>query len=516
MHIYLYSPEAFLELLEKEWVKRSPDGSTTTALGRLWSLAGHDPQMARAIAAMPFLRTWEQHDLLALEFFEDLVFDDAEGLQDLVSYYALQGGLTDEQLGTIKGTYLELQESPTGAIFTSLPWIRDGVSDSEKQPAFILQRLALEAEPVFLAMAQKSWVQDGLSADEVGVLGSFWGMAANTSARHDEKSALRISAMQFLDDVDGIDAAAMEALSGLTWLGDGSTLPRVLDHPRFAAGIASEDAIVVAALGYVAASGEGLLERLLEPGGVMVRERVVALPRAGEVKISVLNLNPGSFRTIDILEDVVRSQEEFMLTPFPKRYIGLFVLDGTVNIGGGGAAGIVTIDPGYEEDRLLIAHEVAHTYWPFSPAWIAEGAAEFLMNILEVPQYMEGPQDTQGCPLADTLGELDALVLERRDAGLSVRDVYYSSGCAYSLGRGLFADLYGVLGDDTFRQGFRRLYLTMRDNVHDAECTGIQKGICYVKRAFVTDASPEAALLAEPAINRWYYGSPEGPTPEPR
>ena len=516
MHIYLYSPEAFLELLEKEWVKRSPDGSTTTALGRLWSLAGHDPQMARAIAAMPFLRTWEQHDLLALEFFEDLVFDDAEGLQDLVSYYALQGGLTNEQVGTIKGTYLELQGSPTSATFTSLPWIRDGVSASERQAAFILQRLALEAEPVFLAMAQKSWVQDGLSADEVGVLGSFWGMAANTSARHDEKSALRISAMQFLDDVDGLSAAALRALSNLIWVDDGSTLRRVLDHPRFAGGITADDAVLVAILEYAAKSGEESLEELLEPGAVQVQQRTLALQYTGGVKVSVLHLGQGTYQTIDILEDVVRSQEEFMLTPFPKRYIGLFVLDGTVNIGGGGAAGIVTIDPGYEEDRLLIAHEVAHTYWPFSPAWIAEGAAEFLMNILEVPQYMEGPQDTQGCPLADTLGELDALVLERRDAGLSVRDVYYSSGCAYSLGRGLFADLYGVLGDDTFRQGFRRLHLTMRDNVHDAECTGIQKGICYVKRAFVTDASPEAALLAEPAINRWYYGSPEGPTPESR
>ena len=70
----------------------------------------------------------------------------------------------------------------------------------------------------------------------------------------------------------------------------------------------------------------------------------------------------------------------------------------------------------------------------------------------------------------------------------------------------MFLNLYESLGDEAFREGFGRLYVAMRGQKHDDECSGVERGVCYVKAAFMTHASPEAAALAARVIARWYYG----------
>ena len=80
------------------------------------------------------------------------------------------------------------------------------------------------------------------------------------------------------------------------------------------------------------------------------------------------------------------------------------------------------------------------------------------------------------------------------------------SNCHYVLGRGLFLDLYEVLGDEVFWRGFGRLYVAMRDEESYDECTGIERGLCYVKTAFKAQSTPDSAALAESVISRWYYG----------
>ena len=163
---------------------------------------------------------------------------------------------------------------------------------------------------------------------------------------------------------------------------------------------------------------------------------------------------------------------------------------------------------------LALHHRQAHTYWSFFPPWLREGAVDFMTTVSADAEF-----SSNKCSLADNLSDLDRLYLEHIESGLS-KDIIYRSGCSYFLGRGLFLDLYEALGEEAFRQGFGRLYLTMRGKEHDGECTGLERGVCYVRAAFVTDALPESAALAEPVIVRWYYGSPPHqrlptPTPEP-
>ena len=318
-------------------------------------------------------------------------------------------------------------------------------------------------------------------------------MTWNLRYVRDESAALRILDMPFLETVDGIDAAAMDALAGLSQESDQGSLDRVLSHPTLRDGITDDHTVVVAALQVVTDYRPDLLDTLLDPAQVAEERRVVHLPHSGKVTLSVIHLSPGMYRTMDILEQMVRSQETFMATPLPRSYVGLVVADATPAGGGGGPSGILTVDPGGEENRYLISHELAHMYWPFFPPWIAEGGAEFMTTVSADMQF-----SSNECSLASNLSELDRLYLERVHSG--------RSGCHYALGRGLFLDLYETLGHDAFRQGFSALHLALRDDVHDDECSGLERGVCYVRAAFVTDAEPESAALAEAVIEHWYYG----------
>ena len=82
----------------------------------------------------------------------------------------------------------------------------------------------------------------------------------------------------------------------------------------------------------------------------------------------------------------------------------------------------------------------------------------------------------------------------------------YASGCNYSMGRGIFAALYNRLGDKEFRRGFGSLYLKMSNLEHEDQCTRVETGICYVRKAFVEEASPGFAEAAGEVIDQWYYG----------
>ena len=323
-------------------------------------------------------------------------------------------------------------------------------------------------------------------------------MSGRSFAAADEAATLRILAMPFLDAVSGVDAAAVGALAEA--LSESRPLfGQILAHPLLAAGISDEHAVRVAALAPVVEDHPELAGVVLDRERTPVDTRLVELPHTGEVTLSVVYVEGGAGGTLDILEELVRAHEAFMRTAFPISHVAVVVADVSPARGGGGPSGILTVDPGSEEDRYLIGHELAHVYWPFYPPWIAEGAAEFMAS--RVAEF----ESLFGCRLARTLGALDRLAHENSEFS---GDIYRGSGCAYRLGYGLFRNLYDALGDEAFRDGFQRLYLAMRDEAHDAECAGVELGACYVRRAFMSDAPPPgSAALAAPVIDRW-YGSP--------
>ena len=118
--------------------------------------------------------------------------------------------------------------------------------------------------------------------------------------------------MPFLETVDGIDAAATYSLGASFWFEDTNYLEEIMAHPRVSDGITDDEAPVIAAMQMVLSNSPWHLDDLLELPLDTVEERVVSLPYSSEVAISVVNLNPGNYRTIDILEESLRRQEEFI------------------------------------------------------------------------------------------------------------------------------------------------------------------------------------------------------------
>ena len=491
-------PLVLWELVYKPWMQDELSASENQAIILLASIVSVDEMSAEQIVKMPFLDSIERDDLVILETLEAL---DHEGLRWLLSHPALTERSADVLPATMALARLEWERPETTAAIMALPWIEDGISPSEVKAVLLLQELGLDSQELFQVLVSTTWAEDGLNRDEMTVVGALIGIAGLSLAKRDEKEALRIAAMSFLETVDGVDAAAADSLQLLFWAShEEDYLTRVLAHPMLEDGISDDEAFVVAALGIVVEDRPDLLDILLELGPDAVQKRIIHLPLAGEVTLSVLNVEPGAYGTMDHLEQILRAQEAFMDVPFPRSYVGLLVADATSEGGGGGPSGLLTVDPVYVEDGYIIAHELAHTYWGFWPSWIAEGGADFMTTVSANKQFSD-----HDCSLGDTLSDLDLLYRELSESGQSTA-IIRGSGCAYSLGRGLFLDLYQTMGHEAFRRGFGRLYVAMRDGEWDDECTGLELGVCYVRAAFVADAMPDSAVLAEPVIARWYYG----------
>ena len=355
---------------------------------------------------------------------------------------------------------------------------------------------------------EEPWGRDGLSQDELSVIVFLGEMAASTyreptgRAYSGEPTALRILDMSFLETVDGVDAAAMRVLRMMLSFEGTNYLAQVLAHPSVRDGITDDKAIVIAAMLMVLQASPWQLNDLLELPLDTLDKRIVHLPHSGEVEISVVNLNPGNYRTMDLLEESIRRQEEFMGVPFPKTYAGLLVANAIGQLGAGGPGGIFSVPIGSAENHHSIAHELAHTYWSFSSGWISEGAAEFMATISTDTHFF-----LTECKAVKNISRLD-LLYEKALKDRSLRNTIFESQCEYALGRGLFNELYDTLGDEQFREGFRRLYLSMYEESLDDRCSGLGKGICYVRAAFIEDATPAAAAKAEPIVTRWYSGTP--------
>ena len=416
------------------------------------------------------------------------------------------------------------QDPEKYAALQAMSWIQDGVSASESYPVSALANAALRTDRVFYALLEKPWVRDGLAADEAFTIDELVRIARS---RHGGES-MRILGMPFMDTFEVVDYYAVRCLALFSHASDERYLRRVLDHPSLGGSITDNDTLTLAAIGYFSRFSLDNLDKylfLLDADQVYVQERTLTLPLAGETTLMVIRTTPGTFRTIDIVEELVRQYEGFMHVAFPFKTLPIFIVDNEGSRGRFSKAGFAVLNPGYEEESWLIAHEIAHSYWTvptawwqaayaqgitFTPfTWMAEGAASFMDPLVEGALHTATapalPSDT-GCGLFETIEEIDQKTyVDDPDESLTGGAVY-RSGCNYSMGQGIFAALYNRLGDKEFRRGFGSLYLKISHLEHEDHCTGVETGICYVRKAFVEEASPGFAEAAGEVIDQWYYG----------
>ena len=510
-----------LTLLSRPWFRDGLDRREYEIVFTMMSnIAPNDSEASLRILKMPFLETIGEGDLLTADILYSAAFDN--DLQNLLSQPALRNGIVDGQLWTVALEHLRLRDSSAAAALASLPWIRDGVSTPELTPALALYTLALDAQLVLRAVLDNSWLRDSISPDELSVI-----VDLRYIGNKDEALALRITQMPFLDMIGAADAAATGWLATFSDQHRRSYLDRVLSHPTLSGGIKDEHAAVVAALldgaefAASAAFGDGLLTTVLDPEHVVVEQRVVTLPLAGDVILAVVRTRDSAANSMQLLERAVRSHEEFMAASLPVAYVSMLVAD----VGRSGVSGgFIHINvSSYSDFTAVIAHEAAHFYWAYPPRWMQEGGATFLewIALNKVTPENVFRIGVDSCSSARSLSELE----QKTPSVISGRSI-----CHYDMGFGLFYDLYNSLGDAEFRRGFRELFLKLLAQPFDfsrieglygrldrdpsePECTGMEASRCFLRAAFVAAVpDPTVSAIASEVIDRWYYG-PQGATP---
>ena len=511
------SQEVAFALVRKPWFRDGLGKREFQVVANLSTIVDGDTVSGLQLLSMPFLDTVSTTGIEAaiLDALDSVLWyspNMQRDLQRLLADSLLRGGITDDQRATVELLAVGKRSPEIAAAIDTLPWVRDGLDASEQRSVAVLHEASRGTRQLLPALVRESWVRDSLSLDEQDAIGSLVGIS-RYSGREDEAAALAILAMPFLDDFDGrADSAAVSSLGGLHYRNqERSYLRQVLSHPTLSGGVTDANRSLVAVLDLVVEKRANLLDALLDIDQTSVEERVIVTPRAGEILLAVIHTRPGQFRTMDILEHTVRSQEDFMLEAFPRKFVALLVADVHEPHGHGGQRGKPTIDPGREEDASLIGHEVGHTFWPSGATWIREGGAIVLeLAAQDLLTKASNAPFKHNCHLADNLADLEsveAALLSNEET----RSEFYPTGiCPYDLGWGIFRDLNRRLGNSAFRNGFRRLYVKLKSNQHQISCVGQERTLCYMKFAFVTDADPKAAAIAEPIINRWYYGSEQG------
>ena len=498
------SPESLHALLRLAWMHDQQiqseywlTDSLRTIVGSIHSIATKvrhiaiksDDGMAEVLG-MPFLQTLEPDDEDILDILWETSdagknYTDGETpLRQLLSDPAVKDGITDESLGNVALADLRVRDPESSGALESLPWVRDGVSPSENAGILSLWKLANLGPDIFQSVVRQQWAVDGLTVYESSALDTFEQLV--------------------------ITGRNLKASEGYPWHHEYvSTIP---DKPFMSDIGPSETALLLSAKLLLQNDGRlrdrpDILSAILESGETQKAERLITLPLAGEVALSVIwpaglephrdvRLGVSVSRTMDIFEKAVRATEEFMGQPFPQKHATVLIHDyPTGRPGSGGRAAFVTIDPRLS-DSLTIAHEVAHAYWTGTFRWIDEGGAEFMTSLASgnVPDYV-----SPSCAHFNTIYDLVRALLQ--DGGFEY------DGCNYDMGSGMFVDLYNNLGKELFRRGFSDLYLRIWGFVPTEGCIGFDGGVCYLKAAFVDSAAPEDAAVAEEIINRRYYGT---------
>ena len=206
--------------------------------------------------------------------------------------------------------------STGSAAIDQLDWVQDGIAESEASAVEALHSLAMESQPLFGAVMGKLWVQNGINADELSVIRDLTNMVVRDEAR-----ALSVIQMPFLETVEAADDSAVDELTQFHHNSSlMSYLNHVLSHPTLSGGIRDEHVPELTALLGVAYHADQELRgylygTLLDPEAVIVEQRAITLPYSGEVLLAVVRTRNGAANSMDWLERVVRSHEDFMTWP---------------------------------------------------------------------------------------------------------------------------------------------------------------------------------------------------------
>ena len=420
----------------------------------------------------------------------------------------------------------------------SLPWVRDGLTDSEHLPVRVLSDSSFLFPAYVEAVLERDWLQDGISTSERRFLDRTFGSLAGSIVYPGQpdrsgRIAAQLVAMPYMDTIEGYEHDVYRNLNLAFTPSSSQGVQRtryldgfegVVSYLASKGGLTDEQTRVIDLMSKFSRLRDSITNihdptqidpYLGDPAslGITIEVREISLPLAGPTLLVIARDVPAHPQTMNTLEYTVRLVEGTMGDPFPTDAVLMLVSEGLY---GSASVPDLTIPPLFvtSEGWLFhaqetLVHELGHFYWDAGPAWISEGGATFM-------EYIHGYRDQDFLPVLVDQCTADGIV--NITGGQNSFEL-----CDYWLGAGLFLNLHNELSSEIFFASFRRLYRSLdlvkssylksvdeetnfRHPFECSYCEGVNPGLYHLRRAFVDENPPEAAAIAEAVISRWYYG----------
>ena len=241
-------------------------------------------------------------------------------------------------------TYLAFDAPETFQRIITLPWITDGIDMDESWALSSLSDVATGAPHAAERLASCPWFTDGINADESTVVTMIG------SITYEAGTGAELVGMSFLDSIEPSDAFALGSLEFLAHESPAG-FRRVLSHSSVADGVTDHETAALALLYDVQTTNPDMVDSLLDQSNVQVERRAIGLPFAGDVELAIVRLQPGTARSMELLERAVRFAEEFMGEPLPANYVLLFYADAVMPDFAGHNTGFsMTVHPDFDSD----------------------------------------------------------------------------------------------------------------------------------------------------------------------
>ena len=271
------TPDVFSALIGKPWLQKMTQlvSYVVRDFGYIATGPNRDGRSALQIAEMPFLQSLESTDFAATRILSRHHLQNPGSLPQFLSDLRLNAGITDASTGVVILTGVEQDNPQAGVAMWAMPWIADGIVESEVPLISSLERLAAR-DP-----------------------------------------SLALTAAEFVDaDGEDLDSNLIDSLSVLASAHPVS-LNALVSQPWFADGLSRQEAAFTIVLAGIASDSTSLFDDLLQTH--YTQSRTISLPIAGEVNIWVIQNaeSPPDEDLLSIIENTARLAEGFLGAPFP-------------------------------------------------------------------------------------------------------------------------------------------------------------------------------------------------------
>ena len=331
----------------------------------------------------------------------------------------------------------------------SLPWVADGVTDSERQAMDQIRAFARIDPSMSQRVAGSPWLSDGVTEDELRMLADL-----RYFSRVHPETAVLVTTVP--DQTGRLIGAVLKQIRFY----DSGLVGQIQEQPWFQDGLTEDEAALIVVL-RSAYETDDVFQDLLESGHV--RSETISLPLAGEVDLFAVGRSErGLEAALERIAFAVESMEGFMGTPWPRADV-IALLEFKSDLGSPTSAGLnygthIVVK---NTSKNLTYHELAHFYFgigAYVPFWLSEGAADFLMLYT---LRLTGHETSD----IDTIYIVDQMSIAVNCAphGSTSIQEWIETGagdpyCPYWLGRQFLRGMYRTLGHEVVSSALRELY----------------------------------------------------------